>query len=66
MQIGVFRLLRAQEQQLLTGQRYIESLRDYWLARGRVEQIVNGRMSEGGGMASAMPASAGSGSEGGH
>jgi cobalt-zinc-cadmium efflux system outer membrane protein len=66
MQIGVFRLLQAQEQQLLTGQRYIEALREYWLARAGVELIVNGRMAEGGGVAMDAPAAASGGSEGGH
>jgi len=66
MQVGVFRLLRTQEQQLVTGQQYIQALRDFWLARAGTEMIVNGRM---GGMSAAAsmsaPASAG-GSEGGH
>jgi cobalt-zinc-cadmium efflux system outer membrane protein len=66
MQIGVFRLLMAQEQQLLTGQRYIDALREYWLARGRVELIVNGRMASAAPMAKAMPAAGGGDSEGGH
>jgi len=67
MQVGVFRLLRTQEQQLVTGQQYIEALRDFWLARAGTEMVVNGRMGGMTGMASmtAAPAMAG-GSEGGH
>ena len=44
MQLGPFQLLRAREQQIQTAVGYIESLRDYWLARGDVEQILSGRL----------------------
>jgi outer membrane protein, heavy metal efflux system len=44
MQLGPFQLLRAREQQIQTAVAYIESLRDYWLARGDVEQILSGRL----------------------
>jgi cobalt-zinc-cadmium efflux system outer membrane protein len=44
MQLGPFQLLRAREQQIQTAVAYIESLRDYWLARADVEQILNGRL----------------------
>jgi cobalt-zinc-cadmium efflux system outer membrane protein len=44
MQLGPFQLLRAREQQIQTAVDYIESLRDYWLARGDVEQILSGRL----------------------
>lgn len=44
MQLGPFQLLRAREQQIQTAVEYIESLRDYWLARGDVEQILSGRL----------------------
>jgi cobalt-zinc-cadmium efflux system outer membrane protein len=67
MQVGVFRLLRTQEQQLVTGQQYIEALRDFWLARAGTEMIVNGRMGGMSGMASMMAAPAMAGAaEGGH
>ncbi len=68
MQVGVFRLLQSQEQQILTARRYVQALQGYWLARARVEQIVNGRMGAAtdGGMAMAagtapMPADADAG-----
>ena len=44
MQLGPFQLLRAREQQIQTAVAYVESLRDYWLARADVEQILSGRL----------------------
>lgn len=44
MQVGGFQLLQAKRDQIETGAQYIESLRDYWLARARLEQILAGRM----------------------
>jgi outer membrane protein, heavy metal efflux system len=44
MQLGPFQLLRAREEQIHTAVEYIEALRDYWLARGDVEQILSGRL----------------------
>jgi cobalt-zinc-cadmium efflux system outer membrane protein len=48
MQLGPFQLLRAREQQIQTAVAYIESLRDYWLARADVEQILSGRLPDSG------------------
>src|SRR5688572_15581931 len=44
MQLGPFQLLRAREQQIQTGVAYIEALRDYWLARADLEQLLSGRL----------------------
>jgi cobalt-zinc-cadmium efflux system outer membrane protein len=44
MQLGPFQLLRARQEQIRTAVEYIEALRDYWLARGDVEQILSGRL----------------------
>jgi cobalt-zinc-cadmium efflux system outer membrane protein len=44
MQLGVFELIRAREQQIETAAAYIEALRDYWLARADLEQILSGRL----------------------
>jgi cobalt-zinc-cadmium efflux system outer membrane protein len=44
MQIGPFQLLRARKQQIETGVAYIEALRDYWLGRGDLGQILSGRL----------------------
>jgi len=46
MQVGVFQLLIAKQQQISTGQRYIEALQDYWLARTDLETILQGRLSD--------------------
>jgi cobalt-zinc-cadmium efflux system outer membrane protein len=44
MQLGPIQLLRAREQQIETGVAYVEALRDYWLARTGVEQLLSGRL----------------------
>jgi outer membrane protein, heavy metal efflux system len=44
MQLGVFELIRAREQQIETAVTYVEALRDYWLARTDLEQILSGRL----------------------
>jgi cobalt-zinc-cadmium efflux system outer membrane protein len=44
MQLGPFQLLRAKEEQIETAAAYIETLREYWLARGDIGQIVAGRL----------------------
>jgi cobalt-zinc-cadmium efflux system outer membrane protein len=44
MQLGPVELLRAREQQIETAVAYVESLRDYWLARGDAGQILSGRL----------------------
>ena len=44
MQVGIFQLLQAKREQIAAGRRYIESLRDYWIARGELEQLLSGHM----------------------
>ncbi len=44
MQLGPFQLLQAREQQIETANAYIEELREYWLARGDIGQIIAGRL----------------------
>jgi outer membrane protein, heavy metal efflux system len=44
MQLGPFQLLRAREQQIQIAVAYIETLRDYWLARGELGQLMSGRL----------------------
>jgi outer membrane protein, heavy metal efflux system len=46
MQVGAFQLLQAKRDQIETGARYIQSLRDYWLSRTALEQILSGRMGQ--------------------
>ncbi|HSF48735.1 MAG TPA: TolC family protein, partial [Burkholderiales bacterium] len=43
MQVGIFQLLQAKREQIAAGLQWIESLRDYWVARTELEQILNGR-----------------------
>jgi cobalt-zinc-cadmium efflux system outer membrane protein len=43
MQIGAFQLLEAKQQEIEAGREYIEALRDYWLARTALDQLLSGR-----------------------
>ncbi len=53
MQLSPFELLRAKEQQIETAVAYIETLREYWLARTQVAQILSGRLPSGNGLPAA-------------
>jgi len=44
MQIGVAQLLQARREQIEAGARYVQALRDYWLARADLEQVTNGHL----------------------
>ncbi len=44
MQIGIFHLLRDRERQIETGVAYVETLREYWLARTDLLQLTGGRL----------------------
>jgi cobalt-zinc-cadmium efflux system outer membrane protein len=44
MLTGVFALLQARRDEIDAGREYIESLRDYWIARVELEQAVGGRL----------------------
>jgi outer membrane protein, heavy metal efflux system len=44
MQIGVLQLLRDREQQIETAVAYVEALREYWMARTDLSQVVSGRL----------------------
>jgi outer membrane protein, heavy metal efflux system len=44
MQIGIFQLLRDRAQQIEAGVAYVEELRDYWVARADLAQILSGRL----------------------
>jgi cobalt-zinc-cadmium efflux system outer membrane protein len=44
MQLGVFELLRAREQQIQTAVVYIETLLAYWLARTDLDHMLSGRL----------------------
>lgn len=49
MQVGPVQLLRAREQQIEIGAAYVDALREYWLARTELAQLLSGRLPEGGG-----------------
>ena len=44
MAVGVFQLLQAKRDQIETARAYVETVRDYWIARAEVEQLRAGRM----------------------
>ena len=44
MQIGIFHLLRDRERQIETGVAYVETLREYWLARTDLMHLSSGRL----------------------
>ncbi len=44
MGAGIFQLLQAKRDQVETARAYVESLRDYWLARAELEQLLAGRL----------------------
>ena len=44
MSTGVFQLLQAKRDQIEAGRAYVETLRDYWIARSETEQLLAGRL----------------------
>jgi cobalt-zinc-cadmium efflux system outer membrane protein len=44
MQIGVFQLLEAKKREINARRRYIMALRDFWVARAELDQILSGRL----------------------
>jgi outer membrane protein, heavy metal efflux system len=44
MQVGAFQLLTARQQQIEAGQAYIRALRNYWIARADLDQILAGHL----------------------
>lgn len=44
MQIGVFQLINAKRREIAVAQRYIQTLRSYWVGRARLEALLMGRM----------------------
>ena len=49
MQEDVFRLLTVKRTEILAGQEYIRALQAYWSARARFQQLMNGKLPDGGG-----------------
>ena len=54
MAVGVFQLLQAKRDQIETGRSYVETLRDYWITRAELEQLLAGRLVRGGFEANAL------------
>jgi len=46
MQVSAFQLLQAKRNQVEAGVGYIGALRDYWIARTRLEQFLGGRLTD--------------------
>ena len=44
MQLGLYVLLEAKRAQVTAWRAYIEAVRDYWMARAELEQLVGGRL----------------------
>ncbi len=47
MLLGVFELLQAKQSEINAKRRYIQSLRNYWIARSELQQILDGRLTKG-------------------
>jgi cobalt-zinc-cadmium efflux system outer membrane protein len=48
MQIGAFELLRAKQEEIETGRAAIVAVKEYWVARGRMDSILSGRIAPAG------------------
>ncbi len=46
MLVGVFQLIAAKREEIEAGTLYVDSLRDYWLARTELEKTVGGCIHE--------------------
>lgn len=46
MQIGVFQVITAKRREIAVAQRYIETLRAYWVGRAQLEALLMGRMAQ--------------------
>ena len=44
MQVGVFQLLLAKQQEIDSSKQYVDALRDYWISRAQLTQILDGRL----------------------
>lgn len=65
MQVGVFQLLQARQDQVRAGGEYIEAMRDYWLSRARADAIAAGHVPESSAQADSPTVSAAQGGGGG-
>lgn len=60
MQVGVFDLIRAKQNQIEVARHYIDDMRDYWLARAEVSAIQQGHVTEYGMQTTALDSVVGS------
>jgi outer membrane protein, heavy metal efflux system len=44
MQVGVFELLEVKRQELEMERRAVQELKNYWIARAELEQLLSGRL----------------------
>jgi len=44
MLLGIFQLLQAKQQEIDSGKQYVNALRDYWVGRAQLTQILDGRL----------------------
>ena len=44
MQVSLFDLLKAKQEEVNSGREYVEALRDYWVARAELEKAVGGSL----------------------
>ena len=67
MAVSPFELLRAKQQEIEAGAQYVDALREYWLARAELAQILGGRITTEVRRAASQPRrESGSGEAGGH
>lgn len=50
MQVGAFQLLQAKRDEIEAGVAYVDALHEYWVSRADLEQVISGRMLDGGGL----------------
>jgi cobalt-zinc-cadmium efflux system outer membrane protein len=60
MQVGAFQLLQAKRDEVEAGVAYIETLREYWVARTGLNQVASGRLPDDGSGGAASAGSSGS------
>jgi outer membrane protein TolC len=66
MGASLFELLDAKRQQIAAGISYVESLRDYWLARAALDRLLQGGSTAGGSATAGATTAAADGSRGGN
>jgi cobalt-zinc-cadmium efflux system outer membrane protein len=47
MHVGIFELLRTKQDEVRAGVEYVDALRDYWVARAKLERAAGGALPSG-------------------